>query len=172
MCRPAVPPGGQTSHGEGESPASQLGREFKTTHWTEQTPHSSVARPSRCHPERGASALGEASGWAGGGAHWGQRSKKYLCVALLVLVLSHPALACETASLDIVFVINNSRKALPAVLTVAQNSCSEFSSRDVRRCQVLCPSVRTSVVQGDQPQPSRASLCSAGISITLLKTPQ
>lgn len=67
-----------------------------------------------------------------------------LATALFALVLSHPALACETASLDIVFVTNNSSKTFPAVLTVAQNSCSDFSSHEVRRCQLPCTSVTIS----------------------------
>jgi len=56
-----------------------------------------------------------------------QRPKKSLAAALLALVISHPALACETASLGVVLVTSNSSKTFPAVSTAAQSSCSEFS---------------------------------------------
>lgn len=46
-CRPAVLPGGQTSHGENESPASQPGREMKNTILLQaQAPHREEGRPT------------------------------------------------------------------------------------------------------------------------------
>lgn len=46
-CRPAVLPGGQTSHGENESPASQPGREMKNMILLQaQAPHREEGRPT------------------------------------------------------------------------------------------------------------------------------
>lgn len=119
---------------------------WRSKHPTGQNPHGSPARPGHCHPGRRAAAAGKSLGAGRRGGHLEQKQKKYLATALFALVISHPALACETASLDIVFVTINSSKTLPAVLTVAQNSCSDFSSRGVRRCQLLCTSVTISTV--------------------------
>lgn len=46
-CRPAVLPGGQTNHGENESPTSQVGREMKNKILLQaQTPHQEEGRPT------------------------------------------------------------------------------------------------------------------------------
>lgn len=107
-------------------------------------------------PDPAAATQGKSLGAGGRGEHLEQKPKKYLATALFALVLSHPALACETASLDIVFVTNNSSKTFPAVLPVAQTSCSDFGSHGVRRCQLLRTSVTSSAVR-----------CRTGISLNL-----